>query len=106
MTARPKRTFDEGHSGKRVAVHRGDLFTIELRSVPHIFGWTDAATVDGAAVQFLERDVKRPPPDVDGGSNLLIYRYCARAKGKATLTIPSWGDRHAPDDFRLIVTVR
>ena len=106
MKARSKRTFDEGHARKTVSVKLGELFTVELRNSPYRYGWEDEPKLDGGAIEFVGKDVVRPPPDVDGGSSQHLFRFCAKAKGRTKLRIESTGDEEwAPEDFRLVVKV-
>jgi hypothetical protein len=48
--------------------------------------WSAEPTIEGTAVKFLERVVEPPPPDVDGGSNTIHYRFEAVAPGKAKVS--------------------
>lgn len=70
--------------------------------------WSAEPKVTGAAVKFLERAVESPPPDVDGGSHKLHYRFEAIAPGRSevsfALTSPESKEPIEEVRFTVLVT--
>jgi hypothetical protein len=98
------RTFDEGHSGKKVKVRLGATFAVELSAARHRSHWGTPA-LRGTSVEAAGREVKRPPDDVDGGANHYRFLFCAQKRGATRWTTRAGGDS-PPADFTLTITVQ
>jgi hypothetical protein len=82
----------------------------QSRAIPpeHQFEWSPEPRVEGAALRFLEVRTEPPPPDVDGGSTKLHYRFVAVTPGRAGVTIerqnPGPQAPTEPDRFTVVVS--